>query len=473
MVNNFPRVRPRLPGLRLFGVAAMLCAAGHALAASPATATAAPKTEVVSDPQAVGARRMVMIDGFTLHYQDMGSASGETLILLHGAGGIRSTGQIGPLLAKHYHVLIPSMPGFDDTPRRNAQTLAQVVEVLAHFIATVGKKPAYVVGQSLGGRAASWLTITHPELVHKLVLSAPATLAKSPPQLPAEDIAAKRFLAKMLLGTEDAAEQITSGQLAQQRSMMALLADYMKDPDREMFLKRLGEISVPTLLLWGSHDTLLQPDEGPALFAERIKELQVQYLDGSHGLPLTNSRDYVEHTLAFLDGSPPTRVSGPGAPFTLLSSAFEDGGMMAKKYAGSAPGRDTCDGENISPPLNWVNAPAGTRSFALIMFDPTGRAGLGVTHWVAYGIPSDRHVIGSGEANSPAGFKTGKNIALVPMYIGPCPPFGDHAHHYVFTLISTDLPPESLAAGLTREELLAALGSHALAATSLVGRYGH
>ena len=75
-------------------------------------------------------------------------------------------------------------------------------------------------------------------------------------------------------------------------------------------------------------------------------------------------------------------------PLTLTSPAFQDNGTLATKNAGNDKSNPNCVGENISPPLEWRNPPAGTKSFALILFDPEGRAGLGVVHWVAYGIPA-------------------------------------------------------------------------------------
>ena len=75
-------------------------------------------------------------------------------------------------------------------------------------------------------------------------------------------------------------------------------------------------------------------------------------------------------------------------PFTVTSTAFADGGVMAKKYAGFHPDRQPpCGGENVSPPLAWSNAPAGTKSFAIVMQDPDGGRGTGSNHWVAYDIP--------------------------------------------------------------------------------------
>src|SRR5689334_4627661 len=87
---------------------------------------------------------------------------------------------------------------------------------------------------------------------------------------------------------------------------------------------------------------------------------------------------------AMMGGTPST---GPNV-FTLSSSAFKDGTMLEKKNAGNNPKNPNCIGDNISPPLSWSNPPAGTKTYALVMVDPEGRGGLGVNHWVAYGIPS-------------------------------------------------------------------------------------
>src|SRR3954447_8566346 len=73
--------------------------------------------------------------------------------------------------------------------------------------------------------------------------------------------------------------------------------------------------------------------------------------------------------------------------FTLSSSAFQDGGWLQQKNAGADVKRNAnCVGQNVSPPFAWNNVPAKTTSLALLMFDPEGRGGAGVSHWVAYGI---------------------------------------------------------------------------------------
>ena len=67
-------------------------------------------------------------------------------------------------------------------------------------------------------------------------------------------------------------------------------------------------------------------------------------------------------------------------PFTLSSSAFKSGTMLAKKNAGNAKQNPNCVGENVSPPLSWANPPAGTMSYAMIMVDPEARGGQGVVY---------------------------------------------------------------------------------------------
>jgi Raf kinase inhibitor-like YbhB/YbcL family protein len=159
---------------------------------------------------------------------------------------------------------------------------------------------------------------------------------------------------------------------------------------------------------------------------------------------------------------------------TLTSKSFQDGGQLASKYGGNLASNPNCSGENVSPQLAWSNAPPSTRSFAILIVDPDGRRGLGVDHWVAYGI--DAKVSGFSEdevGHSSNRYVHGVGTRGLDIYTGPCAPPGTGLHHYVITLIATDLAPDALPPGLTREEVLKRLDGHTLAATSLVARSGH
>jgi Raf kinase inhibitor-like YbhB/YbcL family protein len=160
-------------------------------------------------------------------------------------------------------------------------------------------------------------------------------------------------------------------------------------------------------------------------------------------------------------------MSSPGMP---------DNAILARKHAGNFQKNPNCIGDNVSPALEWVNAPAKTRSFVLLMDDQAGRAGLGVSHAVAYGIPRSATSLAEGELGAPprdGRFVAGKNT-LGLQYLGPCPPRGNALQHYVFTLIATDLEPGALPPGLTKDEVLKALqGGRALSAASAVFRFAH
>ncbi len=157
--------------------------------------------------------------------------------------------------------------------------------------------------------------------------------------------------------------------------------------------------------------------------------------------------------------------------FRLSSSDFKDGERMPLKNAGNNKANPNCLGEGISPELSWVNPPEGTKSFALLMFDPEGRPPGGVSHWVAYGIAASVSGFAAGEVSKPSEkFVGGVGTAKLTTYTGPCTPAGA-PHHYIFTLMATDLDPSALPPGLTREELIKALEGHAKVATGLVGTF--
>jgi hypothetical protein len=160
--------------------------------------------------------------------------------------------------------------------------------------------------------------------------------------------------------------------------------------------------------------------------------------------------------------------------FTLSSPDFKDGERLATKNAGNNKANPNCvGGDNISPTLSWANPPAGTRSYALLMFDPEGRPPGGVSHWVAYGIPVSVTGFAEGEVSKPSDkYVGGIGTNKLSWYTGPCAPDRPRApHHYIFTLIATDLEPTALQPGLTREELIKALDGHAKGATGLIGTF--
>lgn len=122
--------------------------------------------------------------------------------------------------------------------------------------------------------------------------------------------------------------------------------------------------------------------------------------------------------------------------FSLASPDVNARKPIANKYVFNGFG---CEGENVSPALVWQDAPAGTKSFALTVYDPDAPTGSGWWHWVMIDIPADMHGLPQG-AGDPATKKTPAGAVEIrtdfgkPGWGGPCPPKGDKPHRYVFTV---------------------------------------
>ena len=135
------------------------------------------------------------------------------------------------------------------------------------------------------------------------------------------------------------------------------------------------------------------------------------------------------------------------------------------------PPEHTCDGANVSPPLQWTNVPPETQSLALISDDPDAPMGDWV-HWVFYDLPPDSSGLPFSVPNvekSPSGGTQGRTDFGSIGYRGPCPPSG--THRYLFKVYALDAMLH-LKPGVTKEELLRAIRGHILAEGVLMGRYG-
>jgi len=147
----------------------------------------------------------------------------------------------------------------------------------------------------------------------------------------------------------------------------------------------------------------------------------------------------------------------------LTSPVFQASGSIPVKY--------TCDGEDISPPLQWNNLPEETKSLALICEDPDAPHG-NWCHWVIYNIPATTSELTEAvpameELNN--GAKQGINDFKRVGYGGPCPPQEHGAHRYFFKLFALDTKFDQ--AINSREELRSAMTGHILAEGELIGTY--
>lgn len=122
------------------------------------------------------------------------------------------------------------------------------------------------------------------------------------------------------------------------------------------------------------------------------------------------------------------------ADFMLTSPQIKEGGTLGAEQVYNGFG---CTGPNISPKLEWSNAPEGTKSFAVTAYDPDAPTGSGWWHWVVFDIPATATGIdlnASADGKLPAGAIESVTDFGTPGFGGACPPAGDKAHRYIFTV---------------------------------------
>ncbi|MCX5686579.1 MAG: YbhB/YbcL family Raf kinase inhibitor-like protein [Candidatus Omnitrophica bacterium] len=147
---------------------------------------------------------------------------------------------------------------------------------------------------------------------------------------------------------------------------------------------------------------------------------------------------------------------------SVTSGAFKSGEMM--------PGKYTCDGEELSPPLAWSGIPAGTKSIALISDDPDAPRGDWV-HWVMFNIPPETSGLPEGiphDEKLENGAIQGRHDGGGVGYGGPYPPSGTHRYYFKVYALDTKL---ALGPDAAKKSLLKVMEGHILAQGELMGRY--
>ncbi|WP_241844703.1 YbhB/YbcL family Raf kinase inhibitor-like protein [Kitasatospora sp. CB01950] len=142
--------------------------------------------------------------------------------------------------------------------------------------------------------------------------------------------------------------------------------------------------------------------------------------------------------------------------FTVTSPDLVNGTFPQANWANSFG----CEGGNRPLRLEWRGAPAGTRSFAVTMFDQDAPTGSGFWHWVSWDLPATATALGD---TLPPGAVSGTEDAGLAGYLGPCPPVGDRPHRYRITVYALDAPSLALPAGTPPAVTAFTMGGHVLA----------
>lgn len=155
--------------------------------------------------------------------------------------------------------------------------------------------------------------------------------------------------------------------------------------------------------------------------------------------------------------------------FTLTSETLQGQISKAQEFNGFG-----CSGQNISPELHWSNPPKGTKSFAVTVYDPDAPTGSGWWHWLIVNIPADTQTI----AADASAKKTLPKGALETMtdygfagFGGACPPKGDKAHRYVFTVHALDVESLPVKAESNSAVVGFMINKHTIQKASLISYY--
>ena len=162
------------------------------------------------------------------------------------------------------------------------------------------------------------------------------------------------------------------------------------------------------------------------------------------------------------------------AGFQLSSPDIQPGSTIDKKFEFNGFG---CSGENKSPALQWSGAPAGTKSFAVTVYDPDAPTGAGWWHWSVINIPADVTELkpdagAVGGANLPKGASAVRIDYGVAGWGGTCPPPGDKPHRYVFTVFALKTDKLEIPADATASLAGYMMNANALGKASFTAKYG-
>ncbi len=162
------------------------------------------------------------------------------------------------------------------------------------------------------------------------------------------------------------------------------------------------------------------------------------------------------------------------ADFQLTSPTIKHKGTISKAHVFDGFG---CTGDNVSPALRWANAPKGTKSFAVTVYDPDAPTGSGWWHWVIFNIPPDISALAA-DAGKPDGpgapQRSMQSVTDFGQsgYGGPCPPPGNKPHRYVFTVFALKVDQLPLKPEASGAMVGYYLNQNALAKASFTGLYG-
>ncbi|HEY4386093.1 MAG TPA: alpha/beta fold hydrolase [Ktedonobacteraceae bacterium] len=232
---------------------------------------------------------------YRVRYEVVGE--GEPVVLVHGLSGSTLWWRRNmAALARHHRVYLVDLPGFGAMRfQRSRFALEQVASWLLQWMEAVGLRKVHLIGHSMGGHICLWLAAYHPEIVSRLVLTAPAVIPRTNtvfgyflPLLAGTRYTSPSFLGILLY------DAWRAGPLTLFQAARDLIAH-----DGRTVMQR---VQAPTLLVWGEHDTLVPATLAP-IIREEIPDARLQILEGAgHVCMFDRAHEFNRVVLAFLRG---------------------------------------------------------------------------------------------------------------------------------------------------------------------------
>jgi pimeloyl-ACP methyl ester carboxylesterase len=240
--------------------------------------------------------RHVDADGFHIRYLEAGT--GEPLVYLHGAGGLRISPAL-ERLSQRFHLYAFEQPGFGTSAENTRSTSMQdLATSMGQAVRALGLDHFNLMGTSFGGHTALWLAVQAPEQVTALVLESPAAVRPADYVRPAAGPEQRAALLYAHPERVPAREPLPPEVVEQQERLVRRLTEANRDPDLEERLRGLG---VPTLVLFGTRDALIPPTMG-RVYGELIPNCHfVLVYDAGHAISFDRAEAFVGLVTDFLE----------------------------------------------------------------------------------------------------------------------------------------------------------------------------
>jgi pimeloyl-ACP methyl ester carboxylesterase len=234
-------------------------------------------------------------DGFRIRYQEVGE--GPPLVHLHGAYGLNLT-PAHDLLSRAFRTIAFEMPGFGTTENQKTQTVQDLATTMAAAAQALGLSRFNLIGTSFGGTVASWIAVQRSDLVAALVLDAPSAIrpeGSEPVSGLPEQIARRLYTHPERVPPTPAVEPAVA---ARRLTFVRRLSGPARDTLLEEGLRRL---KVPTLVLFGTHDSVTPAGMG-RVYKELIADAHLVFVyDAGHALMVERPEAFAEVVTDFLE----------------------------------------------------------------------------------------------------------------------------------------------------------------------------